>query len=162
MIGQMDRKQDRDRHHALGSDKTIDQRQADEDIVGEGGGNAGHRRRALVGAEELRGDDVTHGPGHRHAREIGDPQPHRKRTMEIRFGKRPEDQHRHGELEDEFGKRDPCLGLEVAGGHDGPADEDHQEDRQNIEGDVEHFARSYALGCRYQAHIAALWYGKEN
>lgn len=61
--------------------------------------------------------------------------------MEIRLRKCAEDQHRHRQLEDEFGKRNARLGLQIAGSDDGPADEYHQEDRQDIEGDIEHFAR---------------------
>ena len=58
--------------------------------------------------------------------------------MELRLRQCAEDQYRHSELEDEFGKRNTRLRLEIAGGDDEPSDEDHQEDGKDILRNIEH------------------------
>ncbi|ENN84446.1 hypothetical protein RHSP_22331 [Rhizobium freirei PRF 81] len=124
--------QDRHGHDAIRSDRAADKRQADEDRIGKGRGDAGQNADTRIPPKQPCGHDMAGGPGHGDAGKIGDPQSKRRSAAKIRFGDGPEQQERHGDLEDELAHRLADIGLQQAGADDDPADENQQEDRKDI------------------------------
>ena len=130
--------EDGERHHAVVADDARDERQADEDGVGEGRRHPGKHADAPVAPETERRREMGYGPGEGDAGEIGDPDAQRRFTGEIRLRDGAEEQYGHGDAEDELAEPLAQLLPQVTGAHEQPADENQREDGKNVEGDVGH------------------------